>query len=107
MNPFASKFAAALLLAATALPAAAVQINEIMYRPAPEIPEDASREWIELVNEGTGTVNLLGWQFVNGISFTFTNATTLAPGGYLVVASKLSTFQADHPGVTNVVGSWS
>ncbi len=67
-----------------------VVINEIMYHPPPAIPEVPAKEWLELYNSGTEAVDLTGWHFAKGITFTFTN-TTIPAGGYLVVtANRLS-----------------
>ncbi|HWI58899.1 MAG TPA: lamin tail domain-containing protein, partial [Bacillota bacterium] len=81
-------------------------INEIMYHPPPAIPEAPSKEWIELYNSGTNAVDLSGWRFTKGLSFTFTNV-TLPAGGYLVVAANRAVFQTNYPTVTNVVGDWT
>ncbi len=83
-----------------------VVINEIMYHPQPAIPEVPAKEWLELYNRGTEAVDLTGWHFAKGITFTFTN-TTIPAGGYLVVAANRSAFGTSYPGVTNAVGDWS
>ena len=31
----------------------------------------------------------------------------MAPGSYLVVAANVASFQAEYPGVTNVIGGWT
>ena len=62
-----------------------IVINEIMYDP----PSDArTGEFVELYNRGSTTINLGGWSFVDGISFTFPTGTTLGPGSHLVVGSR-------------------
>src|SRR5437762_269747 len=63
--------------------AASIVINEIHYNPDLKTEHV---EFIELFNAGTNTVDLSGWYFSDGVSFTFPNGTFLAPGGYLVVA---------------------
>src|SRR3954471_5274922 len=97
----------ALLLAVPAF-AQPVVINEIMYHPLqPQFgAEPVGQEFIELYNRSGTNVNLNGWRFNKGVSFTFTNV-TLAPSAYLVVSPSLAEFAAAHPGVTNVVGPWS
>ncbi len=82
---------------------AAVLISEIMYHPS---SEDIREEFIELYNTGTTNVNLVGWQFTQGVRFTFPEV-NLAPGGRLVVAADLNVFTNKYPGVTNVVGGWA
>src|ERR1051325_8440902 len=84
-----------------------IVVNEIMYHPAPDIPEDNGLEWLELHNKDTNAVNQNGWQFTRGIRFTFTNDTVIAPGGYLVVAASVAKFHSRYPGVNNVVGNWN
>ncbi|MEX2185919.1 MAG: lamin tail domain-containing protein [Pirellulales bacterium] len=57
-----------------------VVINEIMYAPA-----NGGDEFIELFNTSTEDVLLDGWR-VTGVNYAFPVATTIAAGGYLVVA---------------------
>ena len=95
-----------LALFSTCILRAEVLINEIMYHPPPEVPEDPQKEWIELCNTGTNAVNLSGWQFTKGITFDFTN-TVIPANGYLVVAANAAVFATNYPGVTNVVGDWT
>ena len=83
-----------------------VVINEINFRPA-GIPENTKGEFIELRNTGTASVNIGGWQFTKGVTFTFAAGTTIPAGGYLVVAADRPTFLTQHPCVSNVVGNWS
>ncbi|MEZ4472675.1 MAG: lamin tail domain-containing protein [bacterium] len=69
---------------------ARVVINEILYHPSNDAvvgAEDAENlEFIELVNDGPGEVDLSGATFSAGITFTFPANTRLAAGAYLVVA---------------------
>ncbi|MCX6902672.1 MAG: lamin tail domain-containing protein, partial [Verrucomicrobia bacterium] len=64
-----------------------------------------AEQWLELYNKGAAAINLAGWSFSKGLSFTFP-AVTIPAGGYLVVAADLPTFSAKHPGVNNMVGGW-
>jgi hypothetical protein len=60
-----------------------VVINEIHYDP------DLKYEWVEFVelhNPGLTDVDLSGWYFDDGISFTFGAGVTLPAGGCVVVA---------------------
>jgi hypothetical protein len=60
-----------------------VVLNEIHYDP------DLKYEWVEFVelyNPGPTAVDLSGWYFSDGISFTFDAGSTLPAGGYVVVA---------------------
>jgi len=85
-----------------------VILNEIMYHPLqlPFTSEPVGQEFIELFNRGATSVNLNGWHFSKGISYTFGNL-ALAPGAYLVVSPNLAAFAAKYPAVTNVVGNWT
>ena len=64
-----------------------IVINELMYDPISGNDDD---QYIELYNQGTNAVNLSGWQFTSGVTFTFPTNTTLPPDGYLVVARNLT-----------------
>jgi hypothetical protein len=79
-----------------------IVINEIMYHPSSELDAE---EYIELYNNGDGPVNLTGWQFSEGVEYTFGNV-TIESGQYLVAAANASAFIAKYPSVTNVVGGW-
>lgn len=62
-----------------------VVINEIHSDP------DLKTEWVEYVelyNAGDQAVDLSGWQFSDGISYTFDPGTALAAGDYLIVAQS-------------------
>jgi hypothetical protein len=80
-----------------------VLVSEIMYHPSGTSDLD---EYIEIYNAGDEVVNFQGWRFNDGVDFTFAER-HLDPGGYLVVAADVASFQLNHPGVANVVGGWS
>lgn len=73
------------LLAVFALAQPRVVINEIHFDP----PEKKPLEFIELHNAGDAPAHLLGWQLEK---FKFPE-TTLAPGGFVVVAQDPVAFQ--------------
>ena len=104
-RPYFSVFLAVLIMVSARLQGAVV-INEIMFHP-PGAPENSALEWIEIANSNTSPVDLSGWRISKGVDFGFPNGTTIAAGGFLVVAANLNTFQTAHPGVTNVVGGWT
>ena len=79
-----------------------IVINEIMCDPPSG--HDAG-EYIELHNRGGAAVNLAGWKLRGGVDLDFP-ATSIAPGGYLVVAKDAAFIAANYGGVT-VVGDWS
>src|SRR4051812_45434085 len=102
----ASIAAALLLLCGARVGAADIVINEIMYHPLqPQFgAEPINEEFVELFNKGANAVNLNGWRFTKGLTFTFTNV-TIAPGAYLVISPNTVAFSSRYPGVTNVVGN--
>jgi len=56
-------------------------VTEIMYHPpAGGLIDGDEFEFLELKNAGTNTLTLGGLHFTSGITFTFTNGTTLPPG---------------------------
>ena len=82
-----------------------IVINELMYDPISGNDDD---QYIELYNKGTNTVNLTGWQFTAGVTFTFP-VVSLAPSGYLVVAKNMANLFAKYPNLNsgNTVGNYS
>ncbi|MBL7828819.1 MAG: lamin tail domain-containing protein [Saprospiraceae bacterium] len=71
---------------------AQIVITEIMYNP-PESGND-SLEYLELHNNSANLVDISGWSFSQGITHTFPAGTTLAGGGYIVLAKSASAFQS-------------
>ena len=71
-----------------------IVINELMYDPISGNDDD---QYIELYNKGTNTVNLAGWQFTSGVTFTFPQYHALAPNGYLVVARNMTNCSPNIP----------
>jgi len=68
-----------------------IQVSEVMYHP-PGAGEDL--EFIELVNTGPRPVDLTGWRFSEGISFTFPAGVFLKPGDFLAVCKNRSALEA-------------
>ena len=73
-----------------------------MYDPPSGEP---SGEFIELYNRGTAAVDVSGWQFVEGVSFTIPAKTTIPKDGYLVVAADANWVQATYGNIP-VVGDF-
>jgi hypothetical protein len=67
--------------------------------PASAVQDNESNTWVELYNKGTQAVDLSGWKFDKGISYTFPKGTSLAAGGYLVVARDRAAVASLYPGV--------
>ncbi len=81
-----------------------IVINELMYHSI----TDGADEYVELYNKGNSTVDLSGWKFVSGIDFTFPNNTSIAAGGYLVVAKDAWRLQTNYPALNanNLIGNY-
>jgi hypothetical protein len=74
--------------------------NEIMYNPPGEGATDGDEfEFVELKNIGPFTLNLSGLFFSQGITFAFTNGTTLAPGAVFLIARNPATLLTRYPGI--------
>jgi len=94
----------ALLLCA--LPASADPvINEIMFRPGTAYPENTALEFVEIYNPDDLVVDLSGWAFTKGIDFHFPEGTSIAAGGYLVIASNPAAL-ATATGFSTALGPW-
>lgn len=110
-----SLFVALLVLA---LPVKAqVVINEIHYHPVEEpafnadgspvldLTEDV-HEFIEIRNIGANLVDLSGYQFDAGVTYTFPAGTTIAAGGFRVIAKNPARLQTVY-GIANVLGPYT
>jgi hypothetical protein len=83
-----------------------VVINELMYNP---ISGDDADEFIELFNKGNQAVDMSHWQFIEGIRFVFPEGTTIAAGGYLVVAKDKARLLSRHANLndSNTLGNYA
>jgi regulation of enolase protein 1 (concanavalin A-like superfamily) len=70
-----------------------IVINEIMFNP---ISGESADEYVELYNRGTNSMNVAGWKFISGIDYKIPSGTTLAPGGFLVVAKDSARLLANY-----------
>lgn len=82
-----------------------IVINEICYNPPDVSVASEDKQWLELYNRGTSTVDLSGWSFGSGIEYIFPQGTSLPAGGYLVVAKNPAALLSAFPGI-NVVGPY-
>ncbi len=80
-----------------------IVINELMYNA----PNGSLEQWVELYNKSAGPVDISGWHFSDGISFTFPASTVLGAGEYAVVVWNVVSFNALHPGLPRVFGPFS
>jgi hypothetical protein len=65
-----------------------VVVNEIHYNPA----NNTRTEFVELHNPTGSPVDISGWQFTDGISFSFPPGSSIAAGGHAVVAMDPDAF---------------
>ena len=89
-------FTALALLCFSSRVAGDVIITEIHYNPS---GGDEQKEFIELKNAGNEAADISGWQFTNGVLFTFPNGTVLEPGEFFVVVANSGAFALNYPGV--------
>lgn len=90
-------------------PTPPVVINEVAY----EAPSSATTtEFVELKNNDSNPVNMSGWVLAlvdqTGSAYstvTIPNGTTLAPGGYYVIAN--SSLNLTYPGVVDLATGWT
>jgi len=83
-----------------------VVINEIMYNHP---TKDERYDFVELYNRSAAAVSLAGWEFTEGISYTF-GAVSMAPGAYIVVAKDPNMMAAVYGNLTkgvNLFGPYS
>ncbi len=82
-----------------------IVINEIMYNP---ISRENDDEFVELHNRGGSAANIGGWRLIGGISFTLPANTTVAAGGYFVVARNAARLISRYPNLSanNTVGDF-
>ena len=80
-----------------------IVINEIMADPP---SDERNGEFIELYNRSDKAIDLSGWEFVEGIDFTFDEGTTISPKSYLVIAANKEWINENYEGV-NAIGNYS
>lgn len=85
---------------------AQVIVNEFLYRPGAGYPENTGLEFIELHNTTAAAVDVSGWALTSGVPYTIPPATTIAAGGFLVIASNPALVQGAY-GITGVLGPWT
>ena len=82
---------------------AKVAISEIFYHP-PSL--SAAHEFVEVFNGNPGVLDVSGWQFTAGVSYTLPAGTTVPGNGYLVVAANTAQFTATFGAVPVLRGPW-
>lgn len=83
-----------------------IVINEINYKDSPDFEV---KDWVELYNNSSTTVDLSEWVFKDEDDlheFIIPNGTSIAPNSYLVLAQSLVDFQSKFPDVSPVLGDF-
>ncbi len=89
---------------------ASVSINEVMYDLE---GTDTDREWLELKNVGSESINLSSWKFYENNSnhglTVYSGDESISPGGFAVIVDSPETFLADWPSFSGNLfdSSWS
>lgn len=87
-----------------------LRVTELMYNPLPGPPGDpfaaSDYEFIELQNIGTRPLSLAGYQFVQGVEFTFGDV-SLQPGEYAVVVNSQAAFESRYGDGITVAGEFT
>lgn len=85
--------------------AQSILISEINYKS--EYSRDAG-DWLEIHNYGSSAVDISNWTVIDAtvptVPFTIPSGTSIAANGYLVFYNDLTKFNAEHAGVTNILG---
>ncbi len=79
--------------------------SEIMYHPTNRT-DGRVLEFVEIYNSQVFAENIGGWRITGTIDFTFPTNTTIAAGGYLVVAPNPADVQAVY-GISGVLGGFT
>ena len=69
-----------------------IKITEIQYQPLDATLPNSEYEFLEIKNAGTATLDLSGFSFTKGVSYTFPAETYMQPGTFKVLASNGSAF---------------
>ena len=84
-----------------------VIINEINYI---SLATHDTKDWLELYNGGSTTVNLKGWTVSDGLvdsGFVIKDDYLLAPGSFIVLCKNQAAFRQYWPNVTCITGDFS
>ena len=79
-----------------------IVISELMYHGT---SPDMEREYLEITNRGSQTVDLTDWRIADGIDYDFPPGTTLSAGQRLVVALDPAAVETFY-GITGVLGPY-
>jgi len=89
---------------APTLTLADVKINEVAWMGT---AKSQYSEWLELYNDGTDPVPLVGWKLYTGNNLMYTLSKTIAPGGYLLVERTTASAPDAVAGINDEAGSFA
>lgn len=101
-------FLISLFLLSPLLASANMAINEVMYNLPRDSGADKGREWVEIYNNGTESIDLSGWRFYEGgtnhrIKNAVGGSLVVPAGGLAVIADRPEKFIADWPGFSGLL----
>ncbi|HEX2748019.1 MAG TPA: lamin tail domain-containing protein [Verrucomicrobiales bacterium] len=67
---------------------------------------NSDNQWLEVANRSASPVDLSGWDFGDGIDFTFAQGTTLAAGEHACIVRDAALFSAAYP-AARMLGVWN
>lgn len=106
LKPSSLKYSWLLIGSAFLVPifaSAQVKFNEVMYDPS---GADSSREWIEIYNSGSSSVDLSGWKFLESASASnhglsvMSGSANLNAGSFAIIVIDSAKFLTDWPSFT-------
>lgn len=84
---------------------AGVFINEIMYDL--KDGSDTGREWVEIFNNGSESIDLTGWKFfeanTNHALTPVQGGSVIQPNGFVVIVDNSEKFLTDWPGFSGII----
>jgi hypothetical protein len=84
-----------------------LRITELMYHPLDtNDPNDPNKEYIELKNVGSGTINLNLVKFDKGVDFTF-GPNTLMAGQHILVVKDMNAFAGEYGTARYIAGQYT
>ena len=105
-KPIYTKLATILFffIAFPSLVSAEIYINEIMYDLS---GTETGREWIEIYNAGSDTIDLSSWKFFEGnVNHSLNNISggnNISAGGYAIISDDSSKFLIDWPNFSGIL----
>ncbi|MGH9286232.1 MAG: lamin tail domain-containing protein, partial [Acidimicrobiales bacterium] len=81
-------------------------MTEIHYNPGPADPEGRRREFVEVFNTSPEPLDLTGYSFTRGLTYTVPEGTWIAGHAYLVFCADPNYVRTTYS-ITNTLGPWA